>query len=210
MGEVRPPVALLRSVVRERVGAKIIQQWRRPPGKFQGVKAPSDVVENLADDMCLGDEPYDAHSLAARAQERVHLVDATNQARPRFPAGRKPGTIGFRRIVRLVLRRNLDESLASVSDSAMSIRVCPVVMDELGSPVGDVGSEACDPLQVVVVPVDGRHPLFPVIGDGSLGKVPHFRFLGRIGAEAAGCSGSPNHVEPHAQRILMSGISSPA
>ena len=57
MGEVRPPVALLRSVVRERVGAKIIQQWRRPPGKFQGVKAPSDVVENLADDMCLGDDP---------------------------------------------------------------------------------------------------------------------------------------------------------
>jgi hypothetical protein len=49
--------------------------------------------------------------------------------------------------------------------------------------------------------VAGRHPLFPVIGDGSLGKVPHFRFLGRIGAKAAGCGGSPDHVEPHAQRI---------
>ena len=68
--------------------------------------------------------------------------------------------------------------------------------------VGDVRSEAGDPFQVVVVPVDGRHPLFPVVGDGSLGKVPHFRFLGRIGAEAAGCGGSPDHVEPHAQRIL--------
>ena len=74
-------------------------------------------------------------------------------------------------------------------------------MDELGSPVRDVRSEACDPLQVVVVPVAGRHPLFPLIENGSLGKVPHFRFLGRIGTEAAGYGGSPDHVEPHAQLI---------
>ena len=59
MGEVRPPVALLRTVVRERVGAEIIQQWRRPPGKFQG----------------------------------VDLVDTQDETRPRFPAGRKPGTV---------------------------------------------------------------------------------------------------------------------
>jgi hypothetical protein len=74
-------------------------------------------------------------------------------------------------------------------------------MDELGSPVGNVGSEAGDPLQVVVVPVAGRHPLFPVIGDGPLGKVTHFRILVRIDVEAAGRGGSPDHVKPHSQRI---------
>jgi hypothetical protein len=41
-----------------------------------------------------------------------------------------------------------------------------------------------------------------VIGDGSLGEVPHFRFLGRIGVEAAGRGGYPHHVEPDAQHIL--------
>lgn len=45
----------------------------------------------------------------------------------------------------------------------------------------------------------------PVVGDGPLGKVTHFRILGRIGAEAAGRGGSPDHVEPHAQRILYVG-----
>src|SRR5659263_273172 len=77
----------------------------------------------------------------------------------------------------------------------------PVVMDELGSPVGIVGSEAGDPLQVAVVPVAGRHPLFPVIGDGPLGKVTHFRILLRIDVKAAGRGGSPDHVKPHSQRI---------
>lgn len=75
-------------------------------------------------------------------------------------------------------------------------------MDELGSPVGNVRSETCDPLQVVVVPVAGRHPLFAVIGDSPLGKVPYFRILVRIGVETAGRGGSPDHVEPHAQHIL--------
>ncbi len=56
MSEVRPPVALLRSVVRERVGAEIVPQRRRPPGKFQGVEAPTDVVEDLANDRSLGDD----------------------------------------------------------------------------------------------------------------------------------------------------------
>ena len=82
MGEVRPPVALLRSVVRERVGAEIIQQWRRPPGKFQGVEASPDVVEYLSDDRALGDEAHDAHSLAARAQDGVVLVDTQDETRP--------------------------------------------------------------------------------------------------------------------------------
>ena len=45
---------------------------------------------------------------------------------------------------RLDLRRDFDESLASVSDPAVGIRVGPVVMDELGSPVGDVRSEVCE------------------------------------------------------------------
>ena len=39
------------------------------------------------------------------------------------------------------------------------------------------------------------------IGDISFGKVPHFRFLGRIGAKAAGRGGFPDHVKSHAQRI---------
>lgn len=82
-----------------------------------------------------------------------------------------PGAVGSRRIGRLVLRRDPDEDLAPARDPAVGVRVCPVVMDELGSPFGDVGSEACDPLQVVVVPVAGRHPLFPVVGDGPLGEV---------------------------------------
>jgi len=203
MGEVRPPVALLRSESPwERVGAEIIQQRRRPPRKFQGVEASPDVVEYLSDDRGLGDEAHDAHPLAARTQEGVDLVDTQDETRPRFPAGRKPGTVRSRRIGRLILRWDLDESLAFVCDSAMSIRVGPVVMDELGSPVGDVGSQPGDPLQGVVVPVAGRHPLFPVIGDGSLGEVSHLGFLGRIGAESAGCGESPDHVEPDAQRIL--------
>ncbi len=71
MGEVRPPVALLRSVVRERVGAEIIQQRRRPPGKFQGVEVSPDVVEYLSDDRGLGDEAHDTHPLAAPAQQGV-------------------------------------------------------------------------------------------------------------------------------------------
>jgi hypothetical protein len=79
-------------------------------------------------------------------------------------AGRKPGTVGSRRIGRLILRRHREEDFAPACDPAMSIRVGPVVMDELGSPVGDVGSQPCDPLQVVVVPVAGRHSLFPVKG----------------------------------------------
>jgi hypothetical protein len=116
--------------------------------------------------------------------------------------GRKPGTVGSRRIGRLVLRRDPDEDLAPTCDSSVGVRVGAVVMDELGSPVGNVGSEAGNPLQVVVVPVAGRHPFFPVIGDGPLGKVTHFRILVRIGVEAAGRGGSPDHVEPHAQHIL--------
>ena len=62
-------------------------------------------------------------------------------------------------------------------------------------------SKAGDPFQVVVVPVAGRHPLFPVIGDGPLGEVTHFRIPVRIGVEAAGRGGSPDPVKPHSQRI---------
>lgn len=115
--------------------------------------------------------------------------------------GRKLGTAGSRRIGRIVLQRYREEDFAPASDPAMSIRVCAVVMDELGSPFGNAGSEAGDPFQVVVVPVAGRHLLFPVIGDGPLGKVTHFRILVRIGVEAAGRGGSPDHVKPHSQRI---------
>jgi hypothetical protein len=43
MEGVRPPVALLWAVVRERVGVEIIQQRRRPRGEFQRVEAPPDV-----------------------------------------------------------------------------------------------------------------------------------------------------------------------
>ena len=40
---------------------------------------------------------------------------------------------------RFVHRRDSDEDLAPSRDSAMSIRICPVVMDKVGSPVGTVG-----------------------------------------------------------------------
>jgi hypothetical protein len=84
-------------------------------------------MEDLEDDGWLGDEPDDAHPLAATTQEGVDLVDTPDDARPRLPAGCKPGTVRSRRIGRRVLRRDIEESLASVSDTAMSIRVGPVV-----------------------------------------------------------------------------------
>jgi len=46
VGRVRPPVVLLRSVVRERVGAEMIQQRGRPSGEFQRVETPPDVMED--------------------------------------------------------------------------------------------------------------------------------------------------------------------
>jgi hypothetical protein len=64
MGEDRPPVALLRSVVRERVGAEIVPQRRSPPGEFQGIEAPPDVVKYFADDRRLGDREMDPISSA--------------------------------------------------------------------------------------------------------------------------------------------------
>jgi hypothetical protein len=109
-------------------------------------------MEDLEDDGWLGNEPDDTHPLAATTEERIDLVDAADKARPRFPAGRKPGTVGSRRIGRLVLRRDLDEDLAPACDSSVGVRVGAVVMDELGSPVGNVGSEAGDPFQVVESP----------------------------------------------------------
>jgi hypothetical protein len=68
------------------------------------------VGKDLADDGGLGDEAHDAHPLAAMASEGIDLVDATNQACLRFPAGRKSDTIGSRRLGRLVPRRNLGKS----------------------------------------------------------------------------------------------------
>ena len=119
-----------------------------------------------------------------------------------FKAGRKPGTIGLRRIGRFVLRRHREEDFAPSRDSPVGVRVGAVVVDKMRSPIGDVRGEAGDPLQVVIVPVAGGCPLLSVIRDGSLGKVPHFRFLGRIDAESTGCGRSPDHVESHAQRVL--------
>ena len=121
MGEVRPPVVLLRSVVRERVGDEIIPQRRRPTGEFQRVEAPPDVVEDLANDRNLGDEAHDAHPLAATAEKRVDLVDIPDEACPRFPACRKPGTVESRRIGRFVLQRYREEDFAPACDPAMSI-----------------------------------------------------------------------------------------
>jgi hypothetical protein len=67
----------------------------------------------------------------------------------------------------------------------MSVRIGAVLVNELGALLRDVRRHAGDPLQIVVVPVAGGHPLFSVIWDGSLGKVSHFRFLGRIDTDAA-------------------------
>jgi len=136
-------------IVRERVGAEIFPQRRRPPGEFQRVEASSDMVKDFADDRGLGDEPHDAHPFAATAQKRVDLVDAADEARPRFPAGRKPGTVGSRRIGRLVLRRDLDEDLAPKCDSAVGVRAGTVIVDEgiLGMAIQKkVVVAKCDPL----------------------------------------------------------------
>jgi hypothetical protein len=104
-------------------------------------------MEDLEDDRWLGNEPDDTHPLAATAEKRVDLVDASDELGPRFPADRKPGTVRSRRIGRLVLRRYREEDFAPACDSTVGVRVGAVVMDELGSPVGNVGSEAGDPFQ---------------------------------------------------------------
>jgi len=68
---------------------------------------------------------------------------------PRSPAGRKPGTVGSRRIGRLVLRRDLDEDLAPKCDSAVGVRAGTVIVDEgiLGMAIQKkVVVAKCDPL----------------------------------------------------------------
>ena len=70
-----PPVVLLRPVVRERVGGEVVEKRRRAAWKSQRIKTSADMAENLPDDRRLRDEPHDAHSLVALAQERVGLVD---------------------------------------------------------------------------------------------------------------------------------------
>jgi hypothetical protein len=45
MEEVRPAVAFLWTVVRERLGEEIVPQRRSPRREFQGVEAPLDVVK---------------------------------------------------------------------------------------------------------------------------------------------------------------------
>jgi hypothetical protein len=102
-----------------------------PPAAASGGLSPSD----LAEDRRLGDEAHDAHPLPATAQERIDLVDATDQPCPRFPADRKPGTFRSRGVERFVFRRDLDEDLALTRDSAVGIRVGPVVGD---GPLGEV------------------------------------------------------------------------
>lgn len=129
LGDVRPPVALLWTVVRERVGEEIFPKRRSPPWKFQRVKAQSDVFEYLADDRRLGDESDDAHPLAATAEKRVDLVDAADKLLPLFPAGRKAGTVRSRKIGRFVLQRYREEDFASARDPALSVRVPRSISD---------------------------------------------------------------------------------
>ena len=137
VGGVRSPVALLRSVSPwERVGGEVVEKRRRPPGEFQRVEASPDVVENFADDRGLGDEPHDAHPLAATAQERIDLVYTPDEARPRLPAGCKPGTVGGRRIGRLDLRRDLKEGLAPSRDPAVGVRVSAIFRPRHGRSSG--------------------------------------------------------------------------
>lgn len=56
----------------------------------------------------MGNEPDDTHLLAATAEKRIGLVDATDQACSRFPAGRMSGTLGYR-TGRFVFRRSVKE-----------------------------------------------------------------------------------------------------
>jgi hypothetical protein len=96
-------------------------------------------MEDLEDDWWLGNEPDDTHPLAATAKERIDLVDATDHPCPRFPAGRKPGAAGSRRIGQFVLRRDSDENLAPSRDSAMSIRMLPDEFRTQGGAFGGAG-----------------------------------------------------------------------
>ena len=96
MEELRPPVALLRSVSPwERVGKKIEPQRRRPPGKFQGVEASPDVFEYLADDRGPGDEPNDTHRSPQRQRSgstsytrRMNLANDFRRAASQGLSGR--------------------------------------------------------------------------------------------------------------------------
>jgi hypothetical protein len=90
-------------------------------------------MEDLEDDGWLGNEPDDTHPLAATTEKRIDFIDATDQPCPRFPAGRKPGAVGSRRIGRFILRRDLDEDLAPSRDPAVGVRVGAVVMDVVSS-----------------------------------------------------------------------------
>ena len=65
------------------------------------------------------------HLLAATAEKRVGLVDATDQPCPRFPAGRKPGTFGSWGIGRFVFRRDINEALAQDVQVGMPVQKLP-------------------------------------------------------------------------------------
>jgi hypothetical protein len=45
-------------------------------------------MEDLEDDGWPGNEPDDTHPLAATTEERIDLVDASDELGPRFPADR--------------------------------------------------------------------------------------------------------------------------
>jgi len=55
--------------------------------EVSGAFASPDVGKDLADDRGQGDEAHDAHPLSTTAQERIDLVDAADEAGPRFSAG---------------------------------------------------------------------------------------------------------------------------
>lgn len=185
------PVALLRSVVRERVGGEVVEERRRPAGEFQRVKAPPNVGKDLRMTGTWLRKPTtrifwpQGHSSGSTSYTR--RIGCAHD----FKASRKPSTVGLRGIGRLVLRRDLLEGGAPSRDSPVGVQPGAVAKNEMRSPVGNVGSETGDPLEAIVVPVVGGCPLLPLIGDGALGKVPHFRLLGRIDAEATGCGLAP-------------------
>jgi hypothetical protein len=78
----------------------------------------------------------------------------------------KPGTFGSRGVERIIFRRDINETLAPARDPAVGIRVGPVVMDELGSPVGNVGSEAGGEGDEIFVSAD----VAPDAREAALGK----------------------------------------
>ena len=113
------------------------------------------MVEDAADDAALGDEcDHPHHALAAGTDERIGLVDPTNQLSPSTPkSGERGGDRRWRR--RRMNARSRGEGLCllglalGLEFPAHHVRIGAVVMDQVPSRVGNVGEEPSDEVEGV-------------------------------------------------------------